>query len=197
MCNVCERAEAEGAGGTLLTPSGAVAQLVERSHGMAEVARSIRVGSTGLLEILLHPTAAFLGGFIAGEGCFSVRDGGRRFVFSVEVAARDAQILETLRDFLGAGSITHSAPRREGWQPEAALEVTGRRQNLERTVPFMLRWLPESHKREQFATWHALLVESVEKRPFRTAGRCSVTGCERPIRGRGLCRHHYYRVTGY
>lgn len=58
-----------------------MAQLVERLHGMEEVARSIRVGSTSIGQ--LSPWA--LGGFVAGEGRFSVsrvgttlRDGSPR-----------------------------------------------------------------------------------------------------------------------
>ena len=49
--------------GILAPSNGAVAQLVERVHGMDEVARSIRVGSTSTLGYML-------GGFVAGEGSF-------------------------------------------------------------------------------------------------------------------------------
>src|SRR3954453_22735468 len=92
-------------GGIVTVPPGAVAQLVERFHGMEEVARSIRVSST---------EAFFLAGVVAGEGCFTVTvarpprvDGSTRlrFVFSLAMATRDRPLLESLRDALGYGSI--------------------------------------------------------------------------------------------
>ena len=48
--------------------------MVERVHGMDEVARSIRVGSTPTEPHADWRRLGFaLGGFVAGEGCFSVR----------------------------------------------------------------------------------------------------------------------------
>ena len=197
MCVVCRRIEAEGDGDNVVSPFGAIAQLAERHAGSVEVVGSSPTSSTS--PGLAHFNAAFLGGFVAGEGWFSERIPGRRLVFGISVADRDLAILDALRAALGAGSLTRERkPRDPKWQPQATVRVSGRRQNVERVVPFMECWLPRhSRKYQQFAVWRDALLADVAARPFRVAGTCSVDGCEAPIRGRGLCRRHYYRATGY
>ena len=115
---------------------------------------------------------AFLGGFIAGEGSFVVSR--RRFGFYVRVAARDAPVLEALKSALGIGSISYAEPRDPRWQPQAAFAATGRRQNIEVTVPFMERWLPShTHKYSQYVVWRDALIADVASRPFRVAATSS------------------------
>src|SRR5438270_7982875 len=65
VCSTCAQAGAEGAADNLIM-RGAVAQLVERLHGMQEVARSSRVSSTSI------SLGFSFGGLIAGEGSFCV-----------------------------------------------------------------------------------------------------------------------------
>lgn len=127
MCSVCEQIESRMAAGTVIGP-GAVAQLVERHHGMVEVARSSRVSSTQLLPALLAAWDAIgftLGGLVAAEGSFYTTqklppfvDGTSRkhFVFQVHMANRDRALIESLRAFLGFGSIHTRRPE----QPQLA-----------------------------------------------------------------------------
>ena len=119
MCSVCATFEERRiAAGTIAASYGAVAQLVERFHGMEEVAVSSTVSSTDLLA-LFHRCWRSIGstlcGLVAGEGSFIVTqatpprfaDGAarKRFVFQVTMAKRDRPALEALRTFLGYGSI--------------------------------------------------------------------------------------------
>jgi hypothetical protein len=172
---------------------------------MDEVARSSRVGSTHLSE--LSPWA--LGGFVAGEGTFvkstvraTYRDGTprRRFVFQVTVASRDRPMLEALRDALGFGSISDKPPQRAHWQPTSVYTVNSRRAHFLATIPFMERYLLPSAKRSQYERWRDALIEHERARPSnwrKGPSPCSEPGCDKPVRGRGLCRSHYYRATGY
>ena len=208
MCVTCDAFEARIAAATLNSPSGAVAQLVERFDGIEEVARSIRVGSTQ--EALAERSrASFLAGLAAGEGCFSVtvrrerfRDGSPRlrFRFSLAMAARDRPLLIDLRDLLGCGAIYDAPGARPEWLPSSTFEV-GKSAELRRfVIPFADRYLMPSAKRRQFDAWHKALLSYERDRPTqygRGRSRCSEPECELPVRGRSLCRRHYYRVTGY
>src|SRR5436190_23140378 len=104
MCSTCDRFAARQAAASVSGPSGAVARLVERLHGMQEVASSILVSST------LRAIGFTLGGVIAGEGSFIVTtalppfvDGTERlrFVFEMTMATRDRAVLEALKSVLG------------------------------------------------------------------------------------------------
>jgi hypothetical protein len=146
-----------------------------------------------------------LAGFIAGEGCFtttrleSFADGSPRvrWKFQVAVATRDRPLLEALREFLGVGAISDAPPRREHWQPISTFTVSSRRALLRQVVPFADRYLLRSAKRSQFETWRSALRDYDELHPPRSRSKCSVPGCDGFVRGRGLCRSHYYRETGY
>jgi len=180
---------------------------------MDEVARSIRVGSTPYTEPFAdrRRLGFALGGFVAGEGCFSSRSiparsavGARRmrFTFTVTVADRDAALIASLHDLLGgAGNVYRGPARSSGWQPTVSLQVTALGDHLEATIPFAERHLhPAGHKYQQFCDWrdrlHAYRHEQATRRAQRPT-TCTTTGCGRPIRARGLCRGCYWRATGY
>jgi hypothetical protein len=115
----------------------------------------------------------------------------------VSVATRDRHLLEALRAFLGIGSIYDHGPRRPEWQPMSTFTVASMRAHNERVIPFADRFLFPSAKRRQFETWRARLADYERAHPPRTRSVCSVEGCNEFVRGRGLCRSHYYRATGY
>jgi hypothetical protein len=210
VCSTCDSFEARVTAGTVAVPGG-VAQLVERLHGMQEVSW-VRVPSPPLFSSFLdgwRSVGFFLGGLVAGEGSFVVttaqppfRDGAPRlrFVFQLSMATRDRLLLEAMQGFLGCGSISDHPPRRAGWEPISAFTVSSRRAHFRSTLPFGDHFMPFSAKRVQFDRWSAALRSYEELRPSRWGkgpSPCKIEGCERPVRGRGLCRSHYYRATGY
>jgi hypothetical protein len=145
---------------------------------------------------------------VAGEGSFvvtkatpsSFADGSprKRFVFQVTMATWDRRLLQALRTFLGCGSIVERPPSRAHWQPTATFSVSSRRAHERAVVPFAQEFLLPCAKRTQFDQWHAELLEYEQQHPRRTGrSTCRVAGCSGLVRGRGLCRHHYYRATGY
>jgi hypothetical protein len=150
-----------------------------------------------------------LGGVVAGEGSFSTarilpsfKDGRPRlrFVFDVRMAARDLSVLQALREFLGVGSLNMYPPRRADWQPIAAFSVRSRPHHHRATIPFAERFLLPGAKRRQFEAWRDALYEYEAAHPTRYGlgpSPCRIDGCGTPVRGRGLCRSHYYRETGY
>jgi hypothetical protein len=116
------------------------------------------------------------------------------------MATRDRSLLEQLREALGFGSIQDRKPARQGWQPTSVFSVASRKAHVAATIPFMEQFLLHSAKREQFEQWRdALLAYDVRHPNPALRGRsvCSVEGCTAYVRGRGLCRRHYYRATGY
>jgi hypothetical protein len=152
---------------------------------------------------------AMLGGFVAGEGWFSITrrlppyaNGTPRvrFTFGVTIAARDRRLLDDLRELLGFGSVHGIPPRQANHLPLVCLTVNSLRAHHAATIPFCERYLPPSAKRTQFELWSVALLSYEALRPLRAQPgrtRCSEPGCNRFVRGRGLCRSHYYRATGY
>lgn len=180
---------------------------------MDEVAGSSPASSTGPFAALLSTWQAIgftLGGLVAGEGSFYVtrrqerftQDGTprMRFVFQLAMAQRDADLVLAVRRYLGCGQVGSTPPRRRGHQPISSLTGAPIDAHRRATIPFARQFLLPSAKRDQFESWVERMDRYVRDRPSRY-GRgpspCSVEGCGSPVRGRGLCRRHYYRVTGY
>ena len=176
---------------------------------MEEVSSSILDSSTQPMSDTFLRVGFALGGFVAGEGCFSstrrlpgFADGTerRRFNFSVDIATRDRPILEALRMFLGAGSITERPAGRAHWQPCSEFRVGSNRMHLRSTIPFADRFLLPCAKRDQYQRWRADLLAYLDAHPTRYGlgpSTCRIAGCPDPVRGRGLCRSHYYQETGH
>lgn len=123
-----------------------------------------------------------------------------RFVFTVQVAARDRALLEQLLQFLGHGSIHERPPRKAAWQPTSTFSIGSLRGHRKATIPFAEQYLLPCAKRRQFEEWRDAMDAYEATNPSRWGkgpSACSVPGCDGPVRGRGLCRSHYYRATGY
>jgi hypothetical protein len=149
-----------------------------------------------------------LAGLVAGEGCFTVGPIGRRndgserlrFRFMMTMADRDLPAVSALRALVGAGSIMHRPPQRANCQPTVTMVVGGRRALREVVITFFDRHLIAGHKRTQYLRWREEFTAYEKRFPSNWGAGpspCSVPGCDKPVRGRGLCRAHYYRETGY
>ena len=209
MCSTCEAFEARLAAGTLSPDWGRSSV----GRALAWHARGFRGFESHRLHLEPSTFLAswrrlgfFLGGFVAGEGWFVVdhrspprRDGfpRLRFRFGVTVATRDRPILDALRMYLGVGSVHDSPAQRASWQPTSTLAVASFRGHRTGTIPFADKFLIPSAKRDQYVRWRDGLLRYDEARPRRQRSKCSELDCEGLVRGRGLCRSHYYRATGY
>jgi LAGLIDADG endonuclease len=139
--------------------------------------------------------AAFIGGFVAGEGSFSGTSDGTRYLFEVGLGASDREMCEFLRRQLGVGHVYDSPRREPHHEDESNLNITALRELLEVVVPFMDAHLPPSYKREQYLSWRGRLLDYWEHRAKRVRP-CIVEGCEKPRRAHGLCRQHLYSRLG-
>ena len=189
--------------GTLGRAPGDVAQLVEHHDGI--------VGATGSSPVISTDVVGFtLAGFVAGEGCFSVlntprthRDGSpiHQFLFTIAVEIADSAMIHQLRDFLGGvGSIRVQPAGKPQWQPQVIYAVKSIKTHIDVTVPFAETYLLPCAKRVQFETWRDSMNAYAERHNVRWGrgpSTCSEPGCGKPVRGRGLCRQHYYIATGW
>ena len=148
-------------------------------------------------------------GLVAGEGSFIVTrklpafangDFRLRFVFQVTMAARDRPLLGALQAYLGYGSLYDRPSRNSRWLPTVSFTINSIAAHRAATIPFAERFLLPCAKRDQFDQWRQALEAFDSEHPNRFGkGRsaCSEPNCDGPVRGRGLCRSHYYRATGY
>jgi hypothetical protein len=121
-------------------------------------------------------------------------------VFQVAVAARDRALLESIRDLLGFGSIRERVGGKPHHLRQAALAVASLKAHRAATIPWLDAHLLMSAKRRQYELRRDALFAYEIDRPTRYGkgpSSCSEPGCDLPVRGRGLCRRHYYRATGY
>jgi hypothetical protein len=118
----------------------------------------------------------------------------------ITMADRDLAAVSAVRSHLGAGSIMRRPPPRANCQPTVTMAVSGRKGLREAVLPFFDRYLIASHKRTQYLRWRERFTAYEQRFPSNWGAGpspCSVPGCDKPVRGRGLCRAHYYRETGY
>jgi len=117
------------------------------------------------------------------------------------MATRDRPLLEDLGALLQRGSIRDLRPQRAGWEPCSAFVVASLKAHHAATIPFCDRYLPRfTAKWRQFDAWRDALLQHERDRPTRYGkgpSPCSIPDCDAPVRGRGLCRRHYHRATGY
>lgn len=182
-----------------------MAQLVARLHGMQKVEGSSPSSST---QFLPESEGSLLGGLVAGEGSFYTArrrpfaDGTPRlrFVFAVAMASRDRPLLVRLQRFLGTGTLSELPPRHDRWLGSTELRIVSIKGHYAATMPFADKFLIAGQKRDQYLAWKDDLItyeRAVASLQRKGRSTCSRDGCELPVRGRGVCRRHYYELTGY
>jgi hypothetical protein len=75
------------------------------------------------------------------------------------------------RDLLGVGHISTSPRRKHHYDDEVAFQVQSLWDLVEVVVPFMDEHLPPCHKRDQYLTWRAALLDYWDHPPRRPAKR--------------------------
>lgn len=111
------------------------------------------------------------------------------------MAGIDHGMVEFAAEVLGVGRV-YSYPRRQPhFHDESIFAVRPIRELAEVVVPFMDVHLPPSKKRQQYLAWREQLLAHWEH-DARRRRECTVEGCSKLQRGKGLCRHHYYREFG-
>jgi hypothetical protein len=138
--------------------------------------------------------AAFVGGFIAAEGTFTIRT-RTSFACAVGLGAADKAAADLLHAYFGVGQVRVLPRRRPHYDDEVRWTVAALRDLVGVIVPFMDEHLPPSHKRGQYLAWRDALLDHWEHRARRTR-TCSVDGCGAPHRAHGWCRHHLYVERG-
>jgi hypothetical protein len=139
----------------------------------------------------IDDVAAFLGGFVAAEGCCSGDRAGSQFVFELGLGTSDRPMCVAFLDLFGVGHVHDSPRRRAHYDDESTYAVRSLRDLVEVVVPFMDEHLPPSYKRTQYLAWKERLLDYWEHRAKRVRP-CEVEGCEAPRRAHGLCRRHLY-----
>ena len=137
MCIVCERVESELSTANVTRPSGAIAQLVERFHGMEEVRGSIPLAPLSSVRAASH-RSGFVArradrrrGVLHGRPARTRVDGSPRLRFRFtpdDGRPRPAAARRRLRRFIGVGSIQHEPARsaRAGSRPSTYAVAAGR-----------------------------------------------------------------------
>jgi hypothetical protein len=138
--------------------------------------------------------AAFIAGFVAGEGTFT-GSGNDRFRFAVELGASDRSSCDLLRAYFEVGHVNWYRRRKEHYDDEVVFAVQSLRELVEVIVPFMDEHLAPSYKRQQYEQWRGRLLDYWEHRAKRRRS-CTIDGCDRPHRARGYCRRHYFLAFG-
>ena len=137
--------------------------------------------------------APFIAGFVAGEGTFT--HNGRNFTFAVALGETDAGACELMHAFFGVGHVYHYPRRQPHYDDEVVFQVRKTGDLVNVIVPFMDEHLPMSYKRIQYLEWRVNVIDYWEHRMKRRRP-CTVDGCDRPQKGRGVCRPHMYEFYG-
>jgi LAGLIDADG endonuclease len=137
----------------------------------------------------------FIGGFVAGEGTFGMTVAPPKFTFSVQLGGIDEKVCDELWAFFGVGHVHRYGRRKAHYDDEVHFTVRKVKDLVGVVVPFMDEHLPPSYKRQQYEAWRTKLVDHWQHHAKRRR-TCTLPGCDRIQKGRGVCRRHYYQLYG-
>ena len=95
----------------------------------------------------------WIGGFIAGEGCFGIyknknRKGNKNIIFALEVHIRDKEIIKLIQKTIGCGNIFIRSERKA-----IRFYIGGRQDITNLLIPFCDKYIIGSYKQKQYIIW--------------------------------------------
>ena len=156
-----------------------------------QIRRALRPTGPRRLSHAERPhTIRWLAGLLEGEGSFVAKRGGTWLTIAIEMC--DRPTISAAATMLGASSVTRRRdPRHDRWTPTYRAAVVGNR-----AIPWMRELRPMMGQRRRRAIDRAL-ASWTPIRLWPAPANCTVSGCSRPHRGRGLCHAHYMRWSRY
>ena len=141
-------------------------QEVSRAHSIPAVRRKKE-------RIYEKLNPHYIGGFIDGEGSFSVSIGKHktlkrgleiRVEFSIEVRADDRNVIERIRATIGCGEIYDIPYRKQGWYPHVKYKIGGRKDLINYLFPLLDTYPLQAKKRRSYELFKevVLLCENKE-----------------------------------
>jgi hypothetical protein len=136
--------------------------------------------------------SAYVSGFVAAEATFTVTGSPPSFTFAISLGAQDRASCALACQLFDRGHAWAYPRRHAHFDDEVHFSVRKMKDLVEVVVPFMDEHLPPSHKREQYLVWRAQLLD-YWKHDAKRRRPCTIDGCERLQRAKGLCRQHYFQ----
>lgn len=155
---------------------------LDRLKELGRVIRAVRAyrdgdRAVGSPRLAKSGFSDWLGGFIAGDGCFGVSDGARRL--TVKLRADDAPLLTMIRQETGAGNVTGPYAN-EGAHPSVAWTVT-RTADLVALAERLDGRIP-GRKRLEFDVWRLAVAARADRTRTRLERKELIDAAERELR---------------
>lgn len=129
---------------------------------------------------------AWLAGLLEGEGTFAVNRYSSEIGYPlISVQMCDEAVVTRAGRLLGAPSVQRREAEHERWSPTYVAAITGHH------AAIWMRRLRDSMGTRRRAAIDAALAAYHPIRLVNPPAACTVTDCDRPHRGRGLCHKHY------
>ena len=121
----------------------------------------------------------YVGGFIDGEGCFSVSIGKHKTLrrgyevrpeFTIEIRKDDQEILERIVVTIGAGRIYDCSYERYGWFPHAKYKITSIWEMKEYLFPFLDQFPLQAKKAKSYKYFRVIVLMLCDKQHLSDEG---------------------------
>jgi hypothetical protein len=165
----------------------------ELKEALVVASKESRRANTGPIKPKNHPTWAWLAGYLDGDGSYvysySDRRGYNQWIMQVSAVAHinDRCVLDFLHQAFGGG--IYKDPR--------SPTLIWRRMLGSQSRSFAERFLPHLAKHSRFKRdkIDAILHHHRQRLSIPGPERhyCEIQGCDKPVKGHGLCNMHYTR----
>lgn len=143
----------------------------------------------------------YVGGFIDGEGSFSVSIGRHKTLkrgfevrpeFEIELRADDQEILERVLITIGCGRIYDLSYERYGWYPHSKYKITSIKDMKDYLFPFLDQYPLQAKKAQVYKLFKEIVLMVCDKKHLSDKGFEKIKKLREEIRKRGKKAKTYY-----